>query len=231
MSLHHDMATMFDSIAHRYDQINRTASFGLDGYWRNRLITKLKKAEPATVLDLACGTGVLSWTICRKLKTQVVGLDLSPNMLQIAKKKSRNGEQNPLFLEGQAEQLPFEACRFDAVTIAFGIRNFQDRATALREAFRVLTSGGSLHILEFAMPRNRVWRFFFTAYFLHVMPLWGHALSGNKTAYRYLSQSVSRFPQYETLCKEMSDAGFSDPHYRALTGGVTVLYTGTRKQA
>ena len=225
------MATMFDSIAHRYDRINSTASFGLDGYWRNRLIAKLKKTEPATVLDLACGTGVLSWKIFRKLKTQVVGLDLSPNMLQKAKKKCKDGEQSPLFLEGEAERLPFEACRFDAITIAFGIRNFQDRTIALSEAFRVLTSGGSLHILEFATPRNPIWKFLFTLYFFHIMPLWGRVLSGNKTAYRYLSQSVPLFPQYDALCKEMADAGFSNPHYHALTGGVTVLYSGTRKQA
>ena len=225
------MATMFDGIAHCYDQINRTASFGLDGYWRNRLIAELKRTSPTTVLDLACGTGALSWKICRKLKAQVVGLDLSPNMLQIAKKRGNYGEQSPLFLEGLAEQLPFETCRFDAVTIAFGIRNFQDRVTALREVIRVLTPGGRLFILEFATPRNRFWRLIFSAYFWHILPLWGRVLSGNKGAYRYLPLSVQQFPQYEALCQELSDAGFANPYYRPFTGGVTVLYTGTRKQS
>lgn len=228
------MASMFNDIARRYDQINRTGSLGLDACWRNRLIAMLQKENPTHVLDLACGTGALSWKMCNNLNVNVVGLDLSPEMLQMAKRKGTCNDQStkqPVFVEGEAERLPFEDHHFDAITIAFGIRNFRDRAAALREAFRVLMPEGRLFILEFATPKNRVWRFLFGCYFYHILPLWGWALSGNKAAYRYLPQSVSRFPQYDAFCQELAGAGFTCVNYRAYTGGVAVLYTGTRKAA
>ena len=222
---------MFNRIAPAYDLVNKIGSFGLDGYWRRRLVRRLQRTNASQVLDIACGTGILSWMISQHLKIQVIGLDLAENMLQIAEKRGKSYRQKgsaPIFVKGRAEQLPFDDGSFDAITIAFGLRNFEDRTAALREAFRTLRWGGHLFILDFATPRNRLWRLFFRLYFLHILPLLGQMLSGNREAYRYLPRSVATFPQYEALCGELSDAGFSDVLYRTYTGGVAVCYSGVR---
>lgn len=231
---HPTMEVMFNSIAHKYDLINRIGSFGLDAFWRRRLVNELKKHQPHNVLDLACGTGALSWLIYRKLKVQVTGLDLSLLMLEIAKTRPRSflhqadlpNSTPPLFLKGCAEYLPFEGHSFDAVTIAFGIRNFNNPQKALQESFRVLKPGGLLLILDFASPKNRIWKFFFHIYFRFILPLFGRIVSNNKNAYLYLPQSVSKFPQYHIFCNLISQCGFVDVYHRPFTGGVAVLYSG-----
>jgi len=224
------MAAMFDNIAPTYDLVNRTASFGLDGYWRNRLIKELKNSQAQKALDIACGTGVLSWAIFRKLRISVTGLDLSARMIEKAEQRRRHHTlphtPSPIFVQGCAEKLPFADQSFDAVTIAFGMRNVQDRATALSEIIRVLSPEGFLLILDFAQPVHPVWRFFFRCYFFHILPLWGYILSGNKQAYRYLPHSVDHFPAAADFCCELTAAGFSDTSYRSYTGGVAVLYKG-----
>jgi len=227
------MAVMFNNIAANYDIINKISSFGLDGYWRGRLVRNLKRTHACKVLDIACGTGVLSWMIYRKLHLEVTGLDLSSEMLrQAEKKRVRHSHQDvppPLFIEGCAEKLPFTNLSFDTVTIAFGVRNFENRHEAFQQIYRVLKPGGRLFILDFATPKNRLWSFFFRSYFWYILPLWGYILSGNKNAYRYLPRSVTHFPQYGALCEELSKAGFSMVNYRSYTGGVAVLYSGIRK--
>jgi len=228
---HQAMAAMFNSIAPTYDLVNKTASFGLDGYWRNRLIGELKNSRAKKVLDIACGTGVLSWAIHRKLQLSVTGLDLSIQMIEEAeKKKGRYGLSHvpaPVFVKGCAEKLPFPNRSFDAVAIAFGIRNVQDRAAALTEMIRVLSPGGLLLILDFAKPVNPVWRFFFRCYFFYFLPLLGYVASGNKHAYRYLPRSVDHFPPAADFCRELTAAGFSHTSCRSYTGGVAMLYKGT----
>ena len=222
---------MFNAIAATYDFVNKTGSLGLDGYWRRRLVRRLSMTGARQVLDVACGSGVLSWMIYRRLHIQVTGIDVAASMLHIAEKKResyRQKEELPIFVEGRAEQLPFDDGSFDAVTIAFGVRNFEDRQAALQEAFRVLRPQGHLFILDFATPRYPVWKFLFRIYFLHILPLWGWIISGNRDAYRYLPRSVDSFPQYEALCTELSDAGFSCLHWIPYTGGVATLYTGVR---
>ena len=227
------MAAMFNAIAATYDQINRYSSFGLDGYWRNRLIRRLKTTDAQHVLDVACGTGVLSWAIVRKLHLKVTGLDLSTYMLAEAKKKAmcRNIASQypaPVFIEGCAEKLPFPDHTFDAVTIAFGVRNFAHRPAAFNEAWRVLRPDGTLLILEFSTPKNPIWSALFRLYFRHILPLWGAAVAGNKKAYHYLPHSVDLFPPYEAICQELSKAGFSRVQVDTYTGGVAVLYEGKR---
>jgi len=228
-----DTAAMFNSIAATYDFVNKTGSLGFDGFWRGRIVQLLKSIWAQHVLDIACGTGALSWKIVRQLNIQVTGLDPATKMLQIARKKNTRCShltRKPFFIEGYAEELPFEDSSFDAITIAFGIRNFQNRTKALHEAFRVLMPGGHLFILDFATPRNRVWSIIFRIYFWHILPFWGRIVSGNKNAYRYLPRSVTHFPQYEELCAELFEAGFSNVRYYAYTGGVSVLYEGERNR-
>ncbi|MDR2585882.1 MAG: ubiquinone/menaquinone biosynthesis methyltransferase [Prevotellaceae bacterium] len=226
------MAAMFDGIAATYDKVNSIGSLGLDGYWRRRLVARLGQSGAMRVLDAACGTGVLSWMIFSKLKIKVIGLDISTKMLQRAEKRGESQKfsgETPIFIEGRAEELPFDDQSFDAVTIAFGIRNFENRAVALLEVYRVLKRGGSLSILEFATPRNPLWKFIFGIYFFHLLPLLGYVVSGKRNAYRYLPRSVGRFPQYEEFNKEILDVGFSDVGYKAYTGGVAVLYSAIKK--
>ena len=226
------MAAMFNTIAPYYDFVNKIGSLGFDGYWRRTLVRSLKKCNPHHVLDIACGTGVLSWLIYRKLRVEVSGLDISTEMLRLAEMKKRrykrNGCKEPQYIEGAAEQLPFPDQSYEAVTVAFGVRNFENRPKALQHIYRVLKEEGHLYILDFATPRNRVWKALFHLYFAHILPLLGSIVSGNKSAYRYLPMSVSLFPQYQEFCAELSEAGFSGVGFRPLTGGVAVLYTGIR---
>ena len=227
------MAVMFNSIAANYDIINKISSFGLDGYWRGQLIRSIKKSNAHKVLDIACGTGVLSWMIYRKLHLEVTGLDISAKMLRQAEKKrvhhSLQHQPPPLFIEGCAEKLPFANLSFDAVTVSFGVRNFENRHEAFKQIYRVLKSGGHFFILDFATPKNRLWSPIFRIYFWYILPLLGRIISGNKNAYRYLPRSVTHFPQYDALCEELSHAGFSMLNYHSYTGGVAVLYSGVRK--
>lgn len=160
---------MFNSIAGKYDLLNHLLSLGIDKGWRRKLVRGLKSSPAKVILDLACGTGDLTIALYKNGFT-VTGADLSVNMLQIARQKSEKLEKMeqpiPDYIECSAENLPFEDSSFDAVTISFGIRNFQNRDIALQEIFRVLKPDGRLAILEFATPKNWVWRTLFNTYFL-----------------------------------------------------------------
>ena len=134
-------------------------------------------------------------------------------------------------MEGTAEQLPFTDHSFDAVTIAFGVRNFAHRSDAFQQIYRVLRPGGHLLALDFATPKNPIWRLLFRTYFLYIPPFWGRIISGNKNAYHYLPQSVTHFPQYETLCAELALAGFSKVCFHSYTGGVAVMYEGMKAES
>ncbi|MHC1780905.1 MAG: bifunctional demethylmenaquinone methyltransferase/2-methoxy-6-polyprenyl-1,4-benzoquinol methylase UbiE [Bacteroidales bacterium] len=229
------ISAMFNSIAHSYDLLNHLLSFGIDKYWRGILVKKLMKRRPATVLDIACGTGDLTIALCKK-GVKVTGLDIADAMIEIAKKKSdRCFEQvsgiaaRPSYISGSADSIPLADKSFDAVTIGFGIRNFENRGESLLEINRVLKSGGSLAILEFATPRNKIWKFIFNLYFLKVLPAIGTLISGDKNAYSYLPQSVESFPQYNEFATELEHFGFENVEYKSLTGGIAILYFAVKK--
>ncbi len=219
---------MFDSIASKYDRMNHGMSLGIDRLWRRRFVRRLAKKLPekAAVLDLACGTGDLTKALSEK-GYQVTGLDISSEMMAIGREKCRYLSPKPNFVLGSAEQIPFPDDTFDAVTIAFGLRNFDHRARCLAEIRRVLKPGGQLAVLEFAVPRNRHWNKIYLFYFKNILPLIGR-LVGSADAYGYLVDSVLAFPRYEALCDEFRRAGFLFPRYKPYTGGIAVGYFTTR---
>ena len=228
---------MFDSIAGKYDAMNHGMSLGIDRLWRRRFVRALERtkagtaglgpgadtpAGPAAVLDLACGTGDLTRALARK-GYAVTGLDISAEMMEVGKRKCSGLTPQPQFILGSAEQIPFPDASFDAVTIAFGLRNFDHRPQCLAEIRRVLKPGGQLAVLEFAVPRNRLWRAVYLFYFKNAMRLMGKAV-GSAGAYGYLVDSVLAFPRYEALCAEFEAAGFTEVSYKPYTGGIACRY-------
>ena len=218
------IADMFDSIASKYDGMNHGMSLGIDRIWRRRFVRTLAESLPASaaVLDLACGTGDLTKAMAQR-GWQVTGLDISAEMMEVGKAKCADLQPQPAFVLGSAEAIPFADASFDAVTIAFGLRNFDHRTQCLQEIRRVLKPGGQLAVLEFAEPKNRLWRAIYLFYFKHAMRLMGR-LVGSGEAYGYLVDSVLVFPRYEALCEEFTAAGFTRATYNAYSGGIAVAY-------
>ena len=214
---------MFNSIAKKYDRMNHGMSLGIDRLWRRRFVRQFSLPAGAAVLDLACGTGDLTKALAQK-GYAVTGLDISAEMMAVGKAKCHDIDPQPAFILGSAEQIPFADGTFDAVTIAFGLRNFDHRAQCLSEIHRVLKPGGWLAVLEFAVPRNRLWRACYLFYFKHAMR-WVGRLVGSREAYGYLVDSVLAFPRYEALCTEFETAGFTEVRFRPYSGGIAVAYS------
>ena len=224
---------MFDEIAGTYDLNNRVLSMRRDVAWRRRLTALLPDgAKPPRLLDLATGTCDVLMAAHRagRAAPGSVGADFSGGMLREgAKKLVRAGLDGPLRLvQADATRLGFADASFDAVTIAFGIRNVLDVDTALREMCRVLRPGGRAVILEFSLPGNRLLRAGYLVYFRHVLPRLGGLVSGKPEAYRYLNQSVESFPYGSAFCERMEQAGFSGVAAAPLSFGIASLYTGQR---
>jgi demethylmenaquinone methyltransferase/2-methoxy-6-polyprenyl-1,4-benzoquinol methylase len=222
------ISSMFDSIAPVYDRLNHLLSFGIDRSWRRRLVRAVSsfcalRGGEVKVLDMACGTGDVSIALRRK-GLDVVGADISENMLALARKKAPGID----FRYGDASELPFADRSFDAVTIAFGIRNFDKRAQCIRELHRVLKDGGMLAIAEFSIPRNRLWRGIYTLYFKNILPAVGRLVSKQAYAYSYLPESSFDFPAPEKFRAELSEGGFRAVTARSMTGGVSYLYIGRK---
>ncbi len=219
---------MFGTIAGRYDVLNHLLSGNVDKRWRkivaNRVREKLLSDNPR-VLDVACGTGDLSLTLFEITRARVVGTDFCRPMLSIASGKVP-GEVK--LIESDALRLPFKDDAFDAVTIAFGLRNLASVETGLSELCRVLKPGGWVAVLEFSRPSNAVLRQLFGLYFRRILPLLGGVISGSLSAYTYLPASGLRFPDQEQLALMMERAGFDKVSYQNLTGGIAALHLGRR---
>lgn len=225
--------TLFDSIATDYDRLNHLLSLGTDRSWRRRALKWIvDPAREQKILDVACGTGDFSIAIARKADpaAKVTGVDLSEGMLAVMKEKVKeSGLDRMISCEvGNAESLRFDDNSFDCVTIAFGIRNFEHRQTALKEILRVLKPGGNLVILELSVPSDRVLRFFYKLYFTRVLPVIGGLVSGDRAAYNYLPASVLKFPGKKEWMQTMVDCGYSDVSHKSFTFGICRLYCGKK---
>lgn len=232
-----EVRDMFSRIAPRYDLLNRLLSLRFDVMWRKRLACRfanILERPNARILDLCCGTGDLALALSNTLIARgdpqqrcLLGADFAHPMLVRAHEKAGRNRGRPIeFVEADALSLPFADATFDLVATAFGFRNLANYAEGLRELRRVLRAGGALAILEFAEPRGALFRRLFHFYFHRMLPAVGAAVSGNAPAYRYLPNSVARFPAPGALSKLMEQSGFSGVACETWTGGIVALHTG-----
>ncbi|MEO8434486.1 MAG: bifunctional demethylmenaquinone methyltransferase/2-methoxy-6-polyprenyl-1,4-benzoquinol methylase UbiE [Pyrinomonadaceae bacterium] len=217
---------MFARIAGHYDLLNHLLSANTDRRWRRTVASTLgQKISPgATVLDVACGTGDLSIQLFEDVRAKVIGVDFCRPMLEIAGRKTGRIP----FVEADALDLPFAEGAFDAVTIAFGLRNLANTSQGLNELRRVLKPGGWLAVLEFSRPQAKGFRWLFEFYFTRLLPRIGGLVSGSQGAYQYLPDSVSRFPDQVGLATLMREAGYDEVDWENLTGGVAALHLAKR---
>jgi demethylmenaquinone methyltransferase/2-methoxy-6-polyprenyl-1,4-benzoquinol methylase len=224
---------MFGNIAARYDLLNHLLSGNIDKRWRRGLAKTLYASLPSAghslILDVACGTGDLSFTMLESGDWKIVGIDFCRPMLQIAHSKASRRGLELSFIEGDALRLPFSDGSFEAVTIAFGLRNLTSVEDGFRELLRVLKPGGMIAVLEFSKPGLPILRSLFRTYFTRVLPLIGGLISGSRSAYQYLPDSVERFPDQKELAAIMTGAGFIEVTFRNLSGGIAALHLGKRQ--
>ena len=219
---------MFATIATRYDLLNHLLSGNTDKKWRRIVAKRVSEklgSYPSQILDVACGTGDLSLTLFETTGVRVVATDFCRPMLEIAAGKMPGSVK---LVEADALSLPFLDQSFEAVTIAFGLRNFSNVEIGLKELFRVVKPQGWVAVLEFSKPPNALFNALFGFYFLRVLPLLGGIISGSKSAYSYLPNSVQRFPDQQELSRLMNEVGFSQVTYENLTGGIAALHLGRR---
>jgi len=223
---------MFDNIAHKYDFLNHFFSLGIDVLWRKRCIRVLRKHKPHTIIDMATGTGDFAIEAIRMgLDAHVTGVDLSRGMLDVGveKVKAKGYEDRISLLQGDSENIPFEDNSFDAYTVGFGVRNFENLDKGLSEMHRILNSCGITVILELSKPKAFPVKQLFGFYFKYIMPTLGNLLSKDSAAYTYLPESVLAFPEGEEFLKRMSNAGFEKLRHKKLTGGIASIYIGYKK--
>lgn len=230
-----DVTGMFDDISPHYDFLNHLLSMNLDKVWRAKtskiVVRHLRDNLQAEILDVATGTADLALSMANDLPSaQLTGIDLSQKMLDLAasKVKARNLEQRIHLFQGDALSLPFPDGHFDAVTVAFGVRNFRDLSQGVKEMARVLKQGGMMVILEFSTPTNRCVKAGYKLYVKHLLPWMGRVVSGHKTAYRYLPESIERFPEPEANMKLLATEGLKEVATERLFGGVATLYHGLK---
>lgn len=224
------VAEMFDGIAGKYDFLNHLLSMGIDKSWRKKAINSIAMINPKQILDVATGTGDFAIAALKIQPTMVTGVDISAGMLEVGKKKLADlNLQDKIELRlADSEQLPFNTNHFDAVTCAYGVRNFENLEAGLSEMCRVMRSGGRLAILEFSKPKKFPVKQLYYFYFKNILPLIGRLVSKHSNAYTYLPESVQVFPDGEDFVNILKKCGFKDAKATPLTLGITTLYTATK---
>jgi len=224
------VAKMFDNISGRYDFLNHFLSLGIDIQWRKKAILELAEIRPKLILDVATGTGDFAIQALDLKPEKVIGVDISEGMLKVGRKKikERHFDQIIELRSGDSENLPFEENKFDAVIVAFGVRNFEDLKKGLTEIFRVVKPGGKVVILEFSKPVRFPFKQVYNFYFNFVLPKIGKLVSKDQAAYTYLPESVQTFPDGNDLLKILAGIGYKNAACRPLTFGISSLYTGIK---
>ena len=224
------VARMFDNISGRYDFLNHLLSLGIDIHWRKKAIRELKEIQPKLILDVATGTGDFAIQALDLQPDKVIGIDISKGMLEVGRKKmkERQLDQKIELISGDSENLPFEENKFDAVIVAFGVRNFENLEKGLAEIFRVVKPGGKVVILEFSKPSHFPFKQLYNFYFKFVLPKIGRLISQDQAAYTYLPESVQAFPDGNNFLKILSGIGYKNAACKPLTFGISSLYTGIK---
>ncbi|MEX0313162.1 MAG: bifunctional demethylmenaquinone methyltransferase/2-methoxy-6-polyprenyl-1,4-benzoquinol methylase UbiE [Allomuricauda sp.] len=221
---------MFDTISGDYDGLNRVISFGIDLKWRRKVVSILSKKAPKNILDIATGTGDLAIAMTATGAEKIVGLDISPGMLEVGKTKitNKNLENTIEMVVGDSENLPFDDNTFDAVTVAFGVRNFENLEKGLSEILRVLKPGGSFVVLETSVPTKTPFKQGYRIYTKYILPTIGKIFSKDRSAYAYLSESASVFPHGEAFNNILDKIGFIGIENKPQTFGVASIYVATK---
>ncbi|ADX68478.1 bifunctional demethylmenaquinone methyltransferase/2-methoxy-6-polyprenyl-1,4-benzoquinol methylase UbiE [Weeksella virosa] len=221
---------MFDAISPKYDLLNRVLSGGIDIQWRKKVIKIIQQTKPETVLDIATGTGDLAIMMAKHTNAKITGLDLSAGMLEVGRKKvAMEKLQNRIeLILGDSENLPFPDNSFDCVTVSFGVRNFENLKKGLAEIRRVLKPGGTFVILEFSYPSKFPMKQLYSFYSSTLLPLIGRLVSKDQSAYTYLPESISAFPQGEEMKSILKDVDFMHPKDYRLTFGIASIYSAVK---
>ena len=223
--------TMFNHIAPTYDRLNHILSLGIDRRWRRKAVDALKPFSPSTILDIATGTGDFAILAARRLEPdRIIGVDISERMMAVGEQKVKEEELDNVifFMKDDSTKLSFESNTFDAVTVSYGARNFDDLEAGLHEMFRVLVPGGHLMLVELTTPPHFPMNLLFNIYSHIVMRLVGRLISHDNSAYTYLPQSMAAFPQAEELVPLLRSCGFSEVQFKRFTFGLSTMYLATK---
>lgn len=226
LSKKEQVADMFNNIAGKYDFLNHFLSLGIDRGWRKKAIAEIAKIQPKTILDVATGTGDLAIAASKLNPDSIIGIDIAAQMLDVGRKKllEQHLDQLITLQVGDSEALPFADNSFDAITCAYGVRNFEHLEAGLKEMYRVMRPGGKLAILEFSHPKNFPVKQGYQFYFKYILPTLGKLVSKHSTAYTYLPESVMAFPEGQRFCEILAGCGFNQPEASPLSFGITTLY-------
>ena len=222
--------TMFNNIAHRYDFLNEVLSLGIHKLWRKKAISLLASEKPKSILDVATGTGDFAIEALKLSPNKITGIDVSEKMLEIGKEKikRKNIDGKIELIKGDSENLLFEENTFDAITVGFGVRNFENLEKGLSEMFRILKPGGTMVILEFSKPMNFPIKNLYNFYFRHVCPFIGKLFSKDNSAYSYLYESVNTFPEGNNFVNILKKIGLTETKMHPLTFSIATIYTGKK---
>lgn len=221
---------MFNDISPKYDFLNHFLSFGIDRLWRKKLVKLLRQSKPSEILDVATGTGDLAMAVAKINPRKIIGIDISEQMLDVGRAKLIKANPGNLisFQQADAEQIPFPDNSFDAITVAFGVRNFENLELGISEMRRVLRPGGWIYILEFSHPQVFPMKQLFYLYSRFFIPSMGRLISGNNRAYRYLPESVAAFPSGKKFVEIIEKQGLFKVSFIPLTMGIASIYFGQK---
>jgi demethylmenaquinone methyltransferase / 2-methoxy-6-polyprenyl-1,4-benzoquinol methylase len=224
------VARMFDTISGNYDFLNHFLSLGIDKLWRKKAIKLLEQDHPKLILDVATGTGDFAIQALSLKPTKIIGVDISEGMLEMGRKKmiEKGVSETIEMRNADSESLPFEENKFDAIIVAFGVRNFEDLNKGLAEMLRVLKPGGRVVILEFSKPTSAIIKPLYQFYFRFITPAIGKFFSRDSHAYEYLPESVNAFPDGQDFTSILNQLGYKNTSCKPLTFGISSLYTGTK---
>jgi demethylmenaquinone methyltransferase/2-methoxy-6-polyprenyl-1,4-benzoquinol methylase len=225
-----EVKEMFDNISAKYDFLNHFLSVGIDKLWRKKAVKQLKEIQPKAILDIASGTGDFALELLSLKPNRIVGADISVGMLEVGRQKmKKKGVDHIITMEvGDSENLKYEDNSFDALTVGFGVRNFQDLEKGLSEMLRVVRPGGKIAILEFSKPKKFPVKHYYAFHSKYVIPFFGKMISKDSSAYTYLPESIQAFPEGKNFENIMKNVGYKDVYSLLCSGGIATIYIGTK---